>query len=403
MAQTTPRRDLFALFFPLYLPGFLFAFSYSLLVPVLPIFAQSLTDSYALVGVVLAGESIGMLVGDVPAGMLMRRMGQKRSMMIGLGISGISTAGLFFAPNIVSVVLLRMVAGLGASLFSVSRHYFLTEMAPPASRGRIISIFGGLYRLGRLLGPVIGGTLAVTFSLRASFLVFAAICLVALVIVIFFLPTLEVERKDEVKMLLSPGSYFMQMLRSQFRVLSTAGVGYLFMQLLRSGPQVILPLYGANYLGMDVSMIGWVMSASAALDLAMFYPAGLMMDRWGRRYAIIPSSLGLALSLALVPLAHNWVTLLAVGMLGGLCGGLSSGAMLTTGADLAPRQGRSEFLGAWTLVGDIGATTGPLAVGGLAEVISLPLTGWVIACAGLGSALIFGFLVPETLKKEIRP
>ncbi len=398
-ADATPRETA-SLFLPLYLPAFLFSLSSSLLIPVLPLFAQGFKVSYGLIGLVLAGESIGMLCGDLPAGMLMRRLGQKNAMLAGLVLSGASTALLFFAGSVAAVLLLRVISGLGVALFSVSRHYFMTEMAPLASRGRVISIFGGLFRLGRLTGPLAGGLVATSLGLRVSFLVFGVICLAALVIVINYLPHIEVDRPGEVEMLVSPAAHIFQVLRSHYRILSTAGFGVLFLQMLRSGPTAIIPLYAANYLGLSVERIGLVMSASALLELAMFLPAGLLMDRLGRKFAIIPSCIGLAAGLALIPLTRGFSGLLLASALGGLGGGLSSGAVLTTGSDLAPKKGRSEFLGAWTLVGDIGGTAGPLVVGGMADLMPLPQTGWLIALAGVAAALIFGFLVPETLKKK---
>lgn len=399
MTANSSRREILSLFFPIYLPAFLFAFSQSLLLPVLPLYAQSFNIPYSLVGLVLAGDALGMIAGDLPAGMLMRRIGQKRAMSAGLVLTGVSTAGLFLAPSIAWVVVLRAAAGLGVALFGVSRHYFLTEMAPPATRGRIISLFGGLFRLGRTLGPVVGGAMAVAFGLRASFLLFGAICLVALLIVILLLPNLEVAADGDVELVISPFAHFWRMLREQRHVIATAGLGFLFMQFVRSGPSVIIPLYGANVLGLDVQTIGIVLSVSAALDMALFYPAGIIMDRRGRRYTIIPSALALSFGLVILPFTYNLNTLLMAGMLLGLGNGLGSGAMITTGADLAPKRGRSEFLGAWNLVGDIGATGGPLAVGALADLMPLAYTGWVIALAGAGAAWVFGVLVGETRKR----
>ncbi len=190
MTSPSRWRDNFGLFFPLYLPAFLFSFSHSLLIPVLPLYAQSLDANYSLVGVVLAGEAIGMVLADLPAGMLMRRIGQKGAMMLGLGLTAVSTTGIFFAQTILAVVLLRMAAGVGSSLFSVSRHYYLAEMAPPMQRGRITSLFGGVFRMGRALGPIVGGTVAVAFGYQASFLVFGVVCLAALLVVTNYLPRL---------------------------------------------------------------------------------------------------------------------------------------------------------------------------------------------------------------------
>ena len=128
--SSSKLREFLSLFLPLYLPAFLFAFSYSLLVPILPKYAEGFNVSYTLIGVLLAGDSIGMLLSDLPSGILMRRLGQKRSMIIGLILAGASTTMLFWAPTIAWAIAFRMIAGMGNSLYTVSRHFFLTEMTP---------------------------------------------------------------------------------------------------------------------------------------------------------------------------------------------------------------------------------------------------------------------------------
>lgn len=399
MAQPSKLREFINLFLPLHLPAFLFSFSYSLLIPIMPKYAEGFNVSYTLIGVLLAADSIGMLAGDLPAGILMRRLGQKKSMILGLILSGISTAMLFWAPTIAWAVLFRMIAGLGNSLYTVSRLFYLTEMTPSNTRGRIISTFGGVFRFGRFLGPLVGGSVAAWLGLRASFLTFGLTCLIALAIVILFLPNVEILRpRTPAKR--PQGSMILHTLKTQSRSLATAGLGYLFMQIIRSGPVTLIPLYGTFTLRLDVQTLGLITSLSSGLDMLLFYPAGLLMDRWGRKYAIISSCLCLSAGMLIVPFASVWPVLLLAGMIAGLGNGLGAGVMMTLGADLSPEVGRSEFLGAWTLLGDIGNAGGPLVTGKLADLMPLPLTAAVIAAGGVAAALIFYFLVPETLKKK---
>lgn len=402
MQPSSKLREFLALFLPLYLPAFLFSFSYSLLIPILPKYAEGFQVSYTLIGVLLAGDSIGMLVSDLPSGIILRRLGQKRSMIVGLILAGISTSLLFWAPSIVWAIGLRMLAGAGNSLYTVSRHFYLTEMTPVNARGRVISTFGGVFRFGRFLGPLAGGTVALALGLRASFITFGVVCAVALLIVILFLPHVEVLRKHD-RVALPKGSLFVHMLKTQYHTLATAGLGYLFMQIIRSGPVTLIPLYGTFLLRLDVQTIGLITGLSSALDMLLFYPAGLLMDRWGRRYAIITSCLCITAGLSLVPLAHGVSMLLLAGMVSGFGNGLGSGVMMTLGADLSPEVGRGEFLGAWSMVGDVGSASGPLVIGKLADLMPLALTAWVIALGGVAAAVIFWRFVPETLHKTALP
>ncbi|HEY9078376.1 MAG TPA: MFS transporter [Anaerolineaceae bacterium] len=402
MDQKTTLRETFSLVFPLYVPSFLFTFSHSLLTPILPLYAKSFEVPYTLIGVVLAGESIGMLIGDLPAGMLLRRLGQKGSMLIGIALTAISTASLFWVTTIWAVVFFRMLAGLGGSLFAVSRHYFLVEMVPVHNRGRIISLYGGVFRLGRFVGPLAGGAIAAAFGLRSSFLFFGGICLLALVIITFVLPHVEVRKESESVGFRASLKQFLEMFRSMYKVLATCGLGALFLQVVRSGPATVIPLYAADILELDVRAISLIVGISAGLEMLVFLPAGLMMDRLGRKYAVITSCITLGLGIALVPLTTGFGGLLMAGMLAGLGGGFGSGALLTLGSDLAPEKGRGEFLGSWTLIGDIGSTSGPLIVGSLADFMPLPPTAWFIAASGGIAGTIFLLFVPETLKARAK-
>jgi len=124
------------------------------------------------------------------------------------------------------------------------------------------------------------------------------------------------------------------------------------------------------------------------------------MDRLGRRYAIVPSFLIQAIGMSLLPLSGTFAGLLIASALIGLGNGLGSGSMMTLGADLAPHGTRAEFLGVWRWIGDVGSTGGPLIVGGVADLVTLPTGAWVMGGAGLIAAMIFVFLVPETLSRQ---
>jgi MFS family permease len=124
------------------------------------------------------------------------------------------------------------------------------------------------------------------------------------------------------------------------------------------------------------------------------------MDRWGRKYAIVPSFLVQGIGLALIPLTSGFLGLAAVGGLIGFGNGLGSGTMMTLGADLAPAAARGEFLGMWRLIGDLGFTLGPSIAGAVAAALALPAAALVMGSSGVVASTIFLFLVPETNKQK---
>src|SRR3712207_8113295 len=143
----------------------------------------------------------------------------------------------------------------------------------------------------------------------------------------------------------------------------------------RAGRPLFVPLYGADRLGLDASQIGLIMTVSAILDVAMFVPAGLVMDRFGRKVAAVPSFATMAVGVALIPLASSFGGLMLAALVIGLGNGLGSGTMMTLGADLAPPGATGEFLGIWRLIGDAGAVGGPLAGGVVAGALDRESVG----------------------------
>ena len=141
------------LILPVFIPTFLLRLGSGLLVPILPLYAKSFDISYGLVGLVLAAEGIGHLVGDLPAAMILNRIGRKAAMLLGVITVALCGAGLFFAPSIFVVFLLRFVGGIGGALWDISRYAYLADATAVHQRGRALSVFGGISRIGTFLGP----------------------------------------------------------------------------------------------------------------------------------------------------------------------------------------------------------------------------------------------------------
>jgi MFS family permease len=366
----------------------------------MPVFASQLTPSYRLVGLVLAGEALGMIAADLPSGLILHRLGQRRAMLIGLGASALATAALFLAGNIPAVLLLRLFSGAGQALFAVARQAFISERLPVAGRGQSVALVGGVWRLGRFLGPLAGGGLAALAGLQAAFLLGAGLLLL-IILILLISPWIDTPHPPADQPILQTTGLKSLLLawRENAAILMSAGTGALLMMLVRSGPPNLIPLYADRVLGLDVAAVGVVVSLGAGLDLISFLPAGWLMDRFGRKASIIPSLLGMSAGLALIPLAQDFSGLLLASCAAGIGNGIGSGTLLTLGADLAPAQRRGEFLGAWNLIGDAGIVGAPLLVGAIADQFSLPAAAGCVALAGLAGAGVFFWGVRETLPK----
>ncbi len=388
--QRATRR---ALLLPVYVPTALLALAEGLLLPTLPAYALSFDVSFALASLVLAASGIGTLVADLPAGMLLGRLGLKPTMVLGASLVAFATLALAAAGDVNQMIALRLAAGVGTAMWGLSRHAFITEAIDPRQRGRAISVFGGINRIGVFGGPAAGGLIGDWLGLSASFLVAGVLGVGALIVSFLFVQDTRVVVHSERHV---RWGLVREMVRSNWRDLSAASVAQTFAQMIRAGRQTIIPFYGLAVLGLDAGQVGLIQSAASSVDMILFVPAGYLMDHFGRKVAAVPSFAVMAAGMVLIPFTTGYLTLMAAAMLIGLGNGLGSGTMMTLGADLAPPGATGEFLGIWRLIGDSGRAGGPLAVGSLTDALGFEYTSFILAGVGLGASLILALLVRET-------
>ena len=391
---------------PIYIPAFLLATGGGIVSPTLSIYVKSFKLSYTLTMLVLA---VGVL-GNIPAGFFVERLGRKLSMLLGLAMIGVSTIGMGIAGNFAQLIGAQLLAGIGNAFWMLSRHAYMTDVIPIAQRGRAIALFGGVNRMGTFAGQF--GAIFLGTNLRLPFFVYAGIVLLNLVLCFFFIPhmptTLSQSNAERVP-------YF-QRLRAVFvqhrRILATAGLGQVCVQTLRRGAHLIIPLYGDEVVGLTTQEVRWTVMISSAVDMSMFPIAGFMMDRFGRRYATVPGVCIFATGMVLMPFTRTLAWLLAVAVFMRIGNGIASGTMMTLGADLAPQEPerrplssemplstKGEFLGLWRLTGDFGGAAGPVVVGNVADLLGLNYAGYVLGGLGYLAVGIFLRLVPETLER----
>ena len=377
-----------------YVPTFLFAVGHGAVIPIVALAARDEGASVALAGFIVALRGIGVLAFDIPAGWLISRFGEQRAMVGATGIVILSLLGSAFAPGVWAFAAFTFLMGCGWSIWLLARLSYVTDLMPVHLRGRALSTLGGINRVGNFVGPFLGAGVAVFAGLEGAYyvhLVTAALACGLLVVLIRGETAPPVSRSEHVQ--------FTRIVRENASVFLTAGVGVTAIGALRATRQSVLPLWG-DHIGLDSSTISLVFGISMAMEMLLFYPAGSIMDKWGRKAVALPCVSVMALGMFLIPLTGGFGSLVVVGLLIGFGNGLGSGIVMTLGADFSPEVGRAQFLGAWRVCGDLGTAGGPViaaAATGLATLAAASVTMGVIGAIG---AMLMLFLMPETLRRD---
>ncbi len=385
-----------SLVFSVYLPTILFSIGQGAVIPVIPLFALELGAPVAAAVFIVSLKGIGQLIGDLPAGIAVSRWGDKGAMVMGTALIGVTAIGASLSPTPVVLGFLVLIMGVGWAFWQIARLAYVSEAAPLEHRGRALSMTGGMNRIGNFIGPAIGGFLGEYAGLEAAFMLQAAMGLAAAAMM--FIVVRESVGSESVSVH-GLGGRVRETVVDNREIFVRAGPPVIALGVLRQARQVFLPLWGEQ-IGLGAGQIGLITSASFFIDATIFYPVGIIMDTWGRKWVAVPCLVLMAIGLVILPLTNDFASFLAVGMLTGLGNGFGAGINMTLGSDFSPDIGRGEFLGVWRLISDVGQAGGPVVISVLTGVASLGVAS--VASGGIGfvgAALLLAF-VPETLKRN---
>jgi len=383
---------------PVFTPSLLFGIAEGGLLPIIPASAQALGASLPTAGIILGLVMIGTLVADIPAARLINILGKRKAMRSAAAVASVGTLIAVFATSLWILGLGIFILGASVAVFGLARHSYLTEIVPYSHRARALSILGGVFRAGHFIGPLIGAALIVLIDLQAVYWNAVVFCALAALILLFIKP----DRMPDTPATVPGGTW--KVAKRESKKLATLGVTSAIIGGLRTARLIGLPLWALS-IGLPPATIALYMGIAGALDLALAYKSGQIMDRFGRRWSAIPTLLWLSLNFSLLTIATDETTFLAVALLMSLANGVGSGIILVIGADLAPKGERNEFLASYRLLVDSGVAAAPLVIYGATALVGLSFAMFTVSGLGILGALMAYRYLPRRAKpsEQIMP
>jgi MFS family permease len=378
---------------PAFGPSALFGIGNGAILPVIALSAIELKASHALSGLIVALIGFGSLVSNIPAALITSRYGERQS-LIGASIFCVFALILCLVASHPAVLALGvLLIGMATSVFYLARQTYLMEAVPVQMRARAFSTLGGTQRIGMFIGPFAGAALMHFMGLSGAYVV-AIIALTAAGALSFALPELAPGTKAGGSAQAKPRPKMADIAKTHKEVFLTLGVGILLISAMRAARQIAIPLW-ADDIGLSATVTSVIFGLVSAIDMLVFYPAGKIMDHYGRLWVALPCSLTLGIALLAMPLTVTTGAFVVACLLMGFGNGIGSGIVMTLGADASPVHGRTEFLGLWRLISDIGTSAGPFLLSGLTALISLGAGIAVTGGFGFVAAAIFWRRLPH--------
>lgn len=147
----------------------------------------TLTGSTAMVGLTVALQFAPMAAFGLLGGVVADRLDRRRLLMVTQSVFGVSTGMVGFltlshhvaAWHILAAALL---SGTATVFDNPARQAFVHEVAGPKNMRQAISLNSAVFQLGALVGPAVAGGLIGAFGNGYAFVINAAACLVAVVL-----------------------------------------------------------------------------------------------------------------------------------------------------------------------------------------------------------------------------
>jgi MFS family permease len=384
---------------PLYAAGFVTAFGAHSIAAGIGATGESIGLDLLRMGALLAIYDLAEVFLKPVFGSLADRIGAKPVIVFGLLAFGIVSLIGLWSSNTIALAAARLGQGAAASAFSPASSATVARLAAPGAKGRYFGRYGSWKGLGYTLGPLIGAALIFAGGFALLFVCLSAVAILTAVWVAIALPRIDPLPRprytvaDLVRQTTERGFLIPTLVLAASTGALGAAIG--FLPAMASSEEA--PLFASIAL-----------ASVLALSSTLTQPwAGRLRDS-GRVSDRAAMALGLAIVTAGTLVAALLPTLPGLYVAAGLLGigiGLTTPFAFAHLADATPPERMGRTMGAAELGRELGDAGGPLLVGGVAVVATLPigLTALALVVAAAGSATRMLPRIPAVSAERTRP
>lgn len=166
---------------------FLASIGYGIILPTLPFLSQHIGATTFDLGLALAVFAIAQLMSSSFWGVLADRFGRKPNLVIGIIGYGVASALVGIVPNVLTLLLLRFLAGCFIAAVRPSAQALASDWTKPVDRPKVLGYLAAMNGFGFVFGPVLGSLLNV-LGAAVPFFAVGFLSILNGVIAFWFLP-----------------------------------------------------------------------------------------------------------------------------------------------------------------------------------------------------------------------
>lgn len=143
--------------------------------------AADLGISISQAGMLAAATTLVTAVAATPLGYFASRHDRRLILSLALTATVVAQVSAALAPGFLALLVIRLMVGLGTAMYPATAATAASQMAPPAERGRAVSMVFIGYSAASVIGIPLGVWLGAAYGWRATMLAIGAVALVSLV------------------------------------------------------------------------------------------------------------------------------------------------------------------------------------------------------------------------------
>ena len=371
----------------------------TMVTPSLTLYAkEGFSDNGFIIGAIVAGYAIGRVITDIPSGFLTDRIGISKTMKIGLLIQILSSILAGIAPNYWILFLMRVTEGIGSSIYVNAAVTYVLLSNQSSRRGTVMGIYQSIMMTGITIGPMFGAFIANTYGLNASYFAYAAVLVVAMIIVFF------IQHKGKFHLITNGADNNYNLDSESFGIIrnisiyinsaSLATFGFAF---LRSGIYTMaIPLFAYENLHLSVVSVGFIFTSASVANLLASFFSGKLTDRYGMKWPLIISILIASFIIIIIPFTTLMIQMLILVIILGFTSGFFGQSVAWAAEKVEERVKKSinrnndsnylharsfvtKGIGFNRMIGDVGLILGPLIVGYIIMIMKNQNFVWIIS------------------------
>ena len=419
------------------LGGMLFGYDIGVISGAILFIKKEFSLSPGMEEIVVSSVLLGSLIGAVAGGVLADRLGRRRLLIVTAIVFGLGAIAAALAPGTASLIAARVIAGAAIGIASFVAPLYISEIAPVAIRGKLVSINQVALTSGIVLSYCIDYAFAGSQAWRWMFAM-AVIPAAAFGIGLFFIPDSPRwlagrGRTDQARTVLkrirapeqvegelnqikqSVGQQkgnWSELLSPFLRPAMIVGVGLAIAQQITGINTVI---YYAptifKFAGLSSASVAILASVGVGVVNVVFTLVAMqLIDRVGRRPLLLASLAGMALGLTVLGLAFSlpqlsgslgWIAVASLMVyVGSFAVGLGPVFWLIL-SEIYPLRIRGRAMSVGTVANWSANLIVALSFLTLTQVLGKAFTFWLYGVVTIGAWLFAFFLVPETKGKTL--